>query len=486
MDSPTNKPSPLQTEELKGTNPIAEQHLHSHIRVAMLGNVDSGKSTTTATLVAGPGKLDDGRGSLRLNVFNFDHERANGRTSSIGHEIMGFKADGTQFVTSLDHTNKKNKIWPDVVANSSKIVLLLDMCGHEKYLKTTMHGMSSLFPDYAMLLIGGNMGLSRMTKEHLFIAMTLDLPIFVVLTKTDIAPEAILKENLKQIAQLLKNHCAKVPFLVKDAKNVSQLADKIQQGKVAPIFQISNHTGEGLDSLRAFLSQLAKPLKQKKEGVRTHEDISTQFVIDDCYMSKGLGLILCGSVLRGQIAVNQTLMFGPDRNGNFKALKVKDIHQTRVPISLATEGTQCTLKVKQIGKNDQPISQDHIRKGSFLINPIEKKAKGHNPYHDVCTKYFAAKIKIRNHHTTICENYSAVMHVGGIRQTAQILKIKANNCLRVGDCDTVLFRLQYGVDIIGKGEKLMLREGATRAVGYVTETWALSTPAEEVLAAFQQ
>ena len=33
---------------------------------------------------------DDGRGLARNKVFNYKHEIANGRTSSIAHEIMGF------------------------------------------------------------------------------------------------------------------------------------------------------------------------------------------------------------------------------------------------------------------------------------------------------------------------------------------------------------------------------------------------------------
>jgi len=31
-----------------------------------------------------------GCGSARMKVFNFSHEQSNGRTSSIGQEIMGF------------------------------------------------------------------------------------------------------------------------------------------------------------------------------------------------------------------------------------------------------------------------------------------------------------------------------------------------------------------------------------------------------------
>ena len=60
----------------------------------MIGNVDSGKSTLTAVLACGPGTTDDGRGMLREKVFNFSHEKNNGRTSSIAHEIIGFDSNG--------------------------------------------------------------------------------------------------------------------------------------------------------------------------------------------------------------------------------------------------------------------------------------------------------------------------------------------------------------------------------------------------------
>lgn len=51
-------------------------------RVAVIGNVDSGKSTLVGVLTKSI--MDDGRGSARQRVFNFSHEAANGRTSSIG------------------------------------------------------------------------------------------------------------------------------------------------------------------------------------------------------------------------------------------------------------------------------------------------------------------------------------------------------------------------------------------------------------------
>jgi len=47
----------------------------------MVGNVDAGKSTLVGVLTKG--ELDDGNGSSRAKVLNFDHEIESGRTSSI-------------------------------------------------------------------------------------------------------------------------------------------------------------------------------------------------------------------------------------------------------------------------------------------------------------------------------------------------------------------------------------------------------------------
>ena len=52
------------------------------VRIAVVGNVDSGKSTLVGVLTKGI--ADDGRGYARTKVFNFNHEVQNGRTSSIG------------------------------------------------------------------------------------------------------------------------------------------------------------------------------------------------------------------------------------------------------------------------------------------------------------------------------------------------------------------------------------------------------------------
>jgi GTPase len=193
----------------------------------MLGNVDAGKSTLVGILSSAPGTVDDGRGKVRATVFNYVHEKNNGRTSSVAHEIMGFKADGSQYVTCQTHTSKKNKIWPEIVENSAKVIHISDLCGHEKYLKTTMHGLTSSYPDYCILVIGANMGISKMTKEHIGIANALKIPVFVVFTKVDLAPAEVLKSNLEKITKILKVHCNKIPKIVRNEKEVDEVCDTV-------------------------------------------------------------------------------------------------------------------------------------------------------------------------------------------------------------------------------------------------------------------
>ena len=48
--------------------------------------------------------------------------------------------------------------------NSSRIISLVDLCGHEKYLKTTINGLTGLTPDFGCVVVGANMGLQKMTK----------------------------------------------------------------------------------------------------------------------------------------------------------------------------------------------------------------------------------------------------------------------------------------------------------------------------------
>lgn len=87
--------------------PPANVSLTPEVRCAVVGNVDSGKSTTLGVLTRGMfffslsgnsfsidsrrnhkiGALDDGRGRARVGLFRHKHEIETGRTSSVGMEV---------------------------------------------------------------------------------------------------------------------------------------------------------------------------------------------------------------------------------------------------------------------------------------------------------------------------------------------------------------------------------------------------------------
>ena len=115
----------------------------------------------------------------------------------------------------------KNATWQHVASNSQKLVTFLDLCGHEKYLKTTMFGLVGLLPDYCMIIVGANMGVSRMTREHLGITLALKIPLFIVITKIDIAPKNILEDTLATIMKIMKSpKIGKAPIIVKEGDDV--------------------------------------------------------------------------------------------------------------------------------------------------------------------------------------------------------------------------------------------------------------------------
>jgi len=104
-----------------------------------------------------------------------------------------------------------------------------------------MFGLSTLFPHYNMLVVGANMGVSRMTKEHIGITQALKIPMFVVITKLDLAPANVYNDTLATLSKILKgSFCNLKPLVVKDASNLDKLAEMMPTRQVCPIFPVSN------------------------------------------------------------------------------------------------------------------------------------------------------------------------------------------------------------------------------------------------------
>ncbi|XP_073695982.1 GTP-binding protein 1 isoform X2 [Garra rufa] len=412
------------------------------VRVAVVGNVDAGKSTLLGVLTHG--ELDNGRGFARQKLFRHKHEMESGRTSSVGNDILGFDQEG-QVVNKPD-SHGGSLDWTKICEKSSKVITFIDLAGHEKYLKTTVFGMTGHLPDFCMLMIGSNAGIVGMTKEHLGLALALNVPVFVVVTKIDMCPANILQETLKLLQKILKSPgCRKIPVLVQNKDDVIVTASNFSSERICPIFQISNVTGENMDLLKMFLNLLSS-----RSSFKDHEP--AEFQIDDTYSVPGVGTVVSGTTLRGLIRLNDTLLLGPDPLGAFLPITVKSIHRKRMPVKEVRGGQTASFALKKIKRSS-------IRKGMVMVSPrLNPQA-----YWE-----FEAEILVLHHPTTISPRYQAMVHCGSIRQTATILSM-TSDCLRTGDKATVHFRFIKTPEYLHVDQRLVFREGRTKAVGTITK-----------------
>lgn len=49
----------------------------------------------------------------------------------------------------------------EICESASKMITFIDLAGHHKYLKTTIFGLTSYCPDFAMLVVGANTGIGE-------------------------------------------------------------------------------------------------------------------------------------------------------------------------------------------------------------------------------------------------------------------------------------------------------------------------------------
>ena len=240
--------------------------------IPVLGNVDSGKSSLVGVLVGG--ELDDGNGSAMMRVARYLHEIKSRRTSSISSHPLGFDEHGKIVNYNLQSPFDEAEIF----LNSSKIVDFVDLGGHERYFKTTLKGIMGHQPDYCLITVAANTGIKHMTIEHLKVVVGLRLPMIFVITKIDLAPHRVEKviQDLQSLIKLPKINA--IPFQVKTLDDAVVAAKVMPSGRVAPIFTVSNVTGEGLDLLRVFLNLL--PPRS-----RWREHVNKQFLmyIDDIF-----------------------------------------------------------------------------------------------------------------------------------------------------------------------------------------------------------
>ncbi|KAK4212004.1 P-loop containing nucleoside triphosphate hydrolase protein [Rhypophila decipiens] len=411
-------------------------------RIAVVGNVDAGKSSMLGVLVKGD--LDDGRGRARVNLFRHKHEIETGRTSSVGMEIMGFDTKGQVIVSD---TPGRKLSWEEIGKRSAKVIGFTDLAGHERYLRTTVFGLLSSSPNYCLLMVAANNGLIGMSKEHLGIALALNVPVMVVITKIDICPPNILEQTITQITRILKSPGArKIPIFIKNREECINTATQFVSQRICPIFQVSNVTGENLDLVRTFLNILP-------HHGRYDADAPFEFHVNDTFSVPHVGTVVSGIVKSGVIHAGDDVQIGPDSLGRFTQTSIRSIERKRLGVPAASAGQSASFALRRVRRKD-------VRKGMVVLS---KSPDGAAPK---VFREFVAEVLILSHATTIKTKYQAMLHVGPVSQTCAIIDVD-RPFIRTGDRATVAFRFVQRPEYLAPGDRLLFREGRTKGLGIV-------------------
>ena len=515
---------PPETKLIMETSGGGPSEGKEDVRIAMIGNVDSGKSTLVGCLTRAV--LDDGRGSARACVFRHDHEREYGRTSSVGVELLGF-AKGEQVLA--DNKGSRSTQWKEVAQRAQRSVTLIDLCGHEKYLKTTVFGLTGMLPDYGLVVVGANMGVSMMTKEHIGIAAALRLPMMVAVTKIDIAPKKVFKRTLSSLSRALKA-CGRKAFMVRSDADVATATEVMGANRITPVICLSNVTGDGMPFLKTLLRTLpvrthkakttGKTDKKKKDkaakaaegedaggsaaalvpasgagpgtvdatGATAADDKvrkkkpNGRMLIDSVFQVPGVGCVVAGMVIEGEFRANQTYMLGPDSTGLFQPVTVRSIHVHYTAVDVATAGRSAALAIRPKSKvADKRHRRTWVRKG-MTIMAAELVPQAHWE--------FEADIAVLHHQTTLSVGYAPTMHCGVVSQTARIMEIRTKKGapmenLRTGDRAVVRCQFMYRPEYVAPGTILLFREGRAKGVGRIKKVFANKSPTEKSLKAAQ-
>jgi len=410
------------------------------IKIAVAGNVDSGKSTLTGVLMNN--KLDDGRGSSRSLILRNKHEKETGRTSCISHNSFS-----------------------EVVNDKRKILSLIDLAGHEKYLKTTIFGLSGLFADFGLVLVSANMGITQMTREHMMLLLFLKIPFVILVTKIDMVPENIKNLTINKLKKMMNIQMFnKKSYIFPEDENkfkdemikFSNLPNNLST--FIPIIPLSNKTGVNINNLKSFLLNLSPKDHWMNENID-----GTIMYIDSKFNVKGIGLVVSGTVRGDPIKINDKLWIGPI-NDKFIHFKVRSIHNNiRENVNQLNSNDAGCIAIRFINK--EIITKNQIRKGVIVISNENFKKN--------VVESFKAEITILNHSSTITDNYTPVIHCGLVRQTAKInileINDKKSNVLRSGSKAIVKFKFCYKKEYLETGKVFFFRDGNTKGYGTILE-----------------
>ena len=212
---------------------------------------------------------------------------------------------------------------------SGKRVGIVDVPGHEKFIKNMLAGASGL--DMVMLVVAADEGVMPQTVEHIDILSFLNIKNgLIVLTKSDMVEE--------EFRELVKED-------IKERMKGTFLED-------AEILEVDSVSKRGIPELIQKLDDMSEQIEEKNENSPARLNIDRVFTI------KGHGTVVTGTLLEGKISVDDDLVVYPE---NLKA-KIRSIQVHGEDENTAYAGQRTAINISNVKK-------DEIGRGDVLAAP---------------------------------------------------------------------------------------------------------------------
>ena len=263
-----------------------------------------------SVVVGTAGHIDHGKSALVRALTGTDPDRlkeenARGITIDLGfaHQLIG----GTNFA-------------------------FVDVPGHERFVKNMLAGVGGI--DLVVLVVAADESVMPQTREHFDICRLLHIPAGVVaLTKSDLADADMLELARMEVRELV--------------------AGSFLDG--APIVPLSTRTGDGLESFRTALAEVGQVAHARRaEG-------ATRLPVDRVFSMKGFGTVVTGTLVSGQIAVDDELLVAPgERRVKVRGVQVHGAKQTH-----AVAGQRSAINLAGVEVADVHRGQTLVTPGAF-------------------------------------------------------------------------------------------------------------------------
>jgi selenocysteine-specific elongation factor len=205
----------------------------------------------------------------------------------------------------------------------------VDVPGHERFVKNMLAGVTGI--DVVVLVVAADESVKPQTREHFDICRLLDVRHgLVALTKADLADEDTIELVALEVRDLVRGS-----FL-----------------DGAPVVPVSSVSGRGLGDLRAALAAVGA-----RVPVRPGSGVA-RLPIDRVFSVKGFGTVVTGTLVAGQLDVDDDLVLLPGE----RRVKVRGLQAHGQPLAHAGAG-------QRLAVNLAGIDIEGIRRGDTLTRP---------------------------------------------------------------------------------------------------------------------